>query len=136
LYGIEENLTPPGERNAQIRLCVLESQVLFATVSQGLDPTIGYLQACRSVRVALVYDLMEPLHPQADRSMVSFVRSHNFTPSDFVLGKDGVCRLHPQLAKRIAHLAVSNEVIQELTSWTAGKVKDDIDQVRCNRHVH
>jgi CRISPR-associated protein Cas1 len=42
---------------------VLESQVRIATVSQGLDSTIGYLHASRSGRVALVYDLMEPLRP-------------------------------------------------------------------------
>jgi CRISPR-associated protein Cas1 len=34
---------------------VLESQVRIVTVSQGLDPTIGYLHACRPGRVALVY---------------------------------------------------------------------------------
>jgi CRISPR/Cas system-associated endonuclease Cas1 len=33
--------------------------VRIATVSQGLDPTIGYLHACRPGQVALVYDLME-----------------------------------------------------------------------------
>jgi len=34
---------------------VLESQVLIAAISQGLDPTIGYLHVCRPGRVALVY---------------------------------------------------------------------------------
>ena len=51
---------------------VLESQVRIATVSQGLDPTIGYLHACRPGRTALVYDLMEPLRPLADRMLLNF----------------------------------------------------------------
>ena len=79
---------------------VLESQVRIATVSQGLDPTIGYLHVCRPGRVALVYDLMEPLRPQVDRALLSFVHSHTFSPSDFILRGDGVCRLHPQFARR------------------------------------
>jgi CRISP-associated protein Cas1 len=46
---------------------VLESQVRIATVSsEGLDATIGYLHACRPGRMALVYDLMEPLRPRVD----------------------------------------------------------------------
>lgn len=92
---------------------VLESQVRIAIVSRGLDPTIGYLHTSRSGRVALVYDLMEPLRPPVDRSVLYFVRSHTFTPSDFALGSDGVCRLHPQLARIVAHSTVSDIAVQE-----------------------
>jgi CRISP-associated protein Cas1 len=50
---------------------VLESQVRIATVSsEGLDATIGYLHACRPGRMALVYDLMEPLRPRVDQSVL------------------------------------------------------------------
>jgi CRISP-associated protein Cas1 len=52
---------------------VRESQVRIAAVSQGLDPTIGYLHTRRHVRAALVYDLMEPMRPQVDRLVLSFV---------------------------------------------------------------
>jgi CRISP-associated protein Cas1 len=62
---------------------VLEGQVRIATVSQGLDPTIGYLYSYRPGRVALVYDLMEPLRPRVDRQMLSFVRSQTFSPRVF-----------------------------------------------------
>ncbi len=44
---------------------VLETQVRIAAVSAGLDPTIGYLHACRPGRMALVYDLMEPLKAES-----------------------------------------------------------------------
>jgi CRISPR/Cas system-associated endonuclease Cas1 len=67
---------------------VLESQMRIATVAQGLDPTIGYLHACRPGRVALVYDLMEPLRPWADRLVLDFVYCHTFSPSDFILRED------------------------------------------------
>ena len=37
---------------------VLESQVLIATVARGLDPTIGYLHACRPGRLAVDFQQM------------------------------------------------------------------------------
>jgi CRISPR/Cas system-associated endonuclease Cas1 len=46
---------------------VFESQVHFATVTEGLNPTVGCLHACRRRLAALVYDLMEPLHLRVDR---------------------------------------------------------------------
>ena len=98
---------------------VLESQVRIATVSQGLDPTTGYLHAVRPGRMALVYDLMEPLRPRVDRSVLDFVRSHSFSPADFVLGIDGVCRLHPQLARHVTQLVPSNATVQDVVSSAA-----------------
>ncbi len=95
---------------------VLESQVRVATASQGLDPMIGYLHTCRPRRAALVYDLMEPLRPQVDRLVSAFVRSHTFSPSDFVLGTAGVCRLHPQLGRKIAGLRVNDKAVHETVS--------------------
>jgi CRISPR-associated endonuclease Cas1 len=95
---------------------VLESKVRIATVSQGLDPTIGYLHTGRPGRVALVYDLMEPLRPRVDRLVLDFVRSYTFASSDFTVDTRGVCRLHPQLAKRMAELAMSDVAVQEVLS--------------------
>jgi len=78
---------------------------------------IGYLHVCRPNRVVLVYDLMEPMRPQVDRLLLGFVRSHMFTPSDFTLRDDGVCRLHPQLAQEMAaRLALDDRVMQQVVS--------------------
>lgn len=52
---------------------LLESQVRIATIAQGLDSATGYLHAFRPKRTALVYDVMEPLRPQADRMVLSFL---------------------------------------------------------------
>jgi CRISPR-associated protein Cas1 len=94
---------------------VLESQVRIATITQGLDPHIGYLHASRPGRVALVYDLMEPHRPHVDRLVLGFLLSHTFAPSDFVLRDDGICRLHPQLARETAaRLAIADNVMQEV----------------------
>lgn len=82
--GRNRHASHPVNAMLNYAYAVLESQIRIAAVSYGLDPTIGYLHATRSGRVALVYDLMEPLRPRVDRSVLAFVCTHTFTPTDFV----------------------------------------------------
>ena len=111
--GRNRHATHPVNAMLNYAYAVLESQVRIAVVSQELDPTIGYLHTCRPGRVALVYELMEPLRSRVDRQVLSFVRSRPFSSIDFVLGVAGVCRLHPQLARQMASLTVGDQVVQE-----------------------
>jgi CRISPR-associated endonuclease Cas1 len=76
---------------------VLEAQVRMQIVADGYDPNIGYLHTSNPDRPALVFDLMEPLRPIVDRSVLQFVQSHTFHPADFTIRADGVCRLNPEL---------------------------------------
>ena len=96
---------------------VLQSHVRIATVSQGLDPYIGYLHAIRLRRLALVYDLMEPPCPRVDHLVLGFVRSHMFSSRHFMLGTSGVRRLYSQLARRISRLDVNDTATQERIPW-------------------
>jgi CRISP-associated protein Cas1 len=80
---------------------VLESEVRIAILTAGLDPEIGYLHANRKGRLSLVYDLMEPMRPVVDMAVLAFVNEQTFAPNDFILSERGICRLHPQLARRI-----------------------------------
>jgi CRISP-associated protein Cas1 len=80
---------------------VLESHVKIQIVSQGYDPTIGYLHAFAKYRAALVCDLMEPLRPVVDRIVLEFVQSQIFQRADFTIRSDGVCRLNPQMARHV-----------------------------------
>jgi len=115
--GRNRHATHPVNAMLNYVYAVLESHVRIATVSQGLDPMIGYLHSRRPGRVALVYDLMEPLRAQIDHLVLSFVRSQSFSPSDFVLGAQGTCRLHPQLARRVARLTLSDVAVQAVVAW-------------------
>ncbi len=81
---------------------VLESQVRAEALAAGLDVTIGYLHALRPGRPALVYDVMEPARPWAERTILDLVRTHTFARGDVFLTDRGVCRLHPQLAREVA----------------------------------
>ena len=41
--------------------------------------------------------------------MLAFIRSQTFTPRDFVIDTNGVCRLHPELARQVAGLDLGTE---------------------------
>jgi CRISPR/Cas system-associated endonuclease Cas1 len=101
---------------------VLESQVRIAIVSQDLDPQIGYLHSRRPGRVALVYDLMEPLRPRVDHSVLGFVRSQTFSPTDFLVDACGVCRLHPKLVGQVTRLPAHDSSVKEVMSQLEGKL--------------
>src|SRR5215218_1245033 len=83
--GRNRHASHPVNAMLNYAYAVLESQMRIAIVSYGLDPAIGYLHTMRRGRVALVYDLMEPLRPLVDRLLLAFTRSHTFNPSDFTL---------------------------------------------------
>ena|SRR2546423_6253740 len=82
---------------------VLESQVQMAVVAAGLDPTIGFMHAHGERRSALVLDLMEPMRPVVDAVVLGLARDHTFSPADFMVRDDGICRVAPQLAMKLAH---------------------------------
>ena len=118
--GTNRHATHPINAMLNYAYGVLESQGRIAAVAAGLDPTIGYLHACRPGRVALVYDLIEPLRPQVDRLVLDVAQDRTFDPRDFVLTDRGVCRLHLQLARTIAGLTVSDAAIQAAVATVVG----------------
>jgi len=86
----------------------------------GLDPTIGWYHTMRSDRPTLLLDPLEPLRPSADAIVLKFVQSNTFTAADFAIGANGVCRLHPPLARAlVAELSASiavRGIVAELLS--------------------
>ncbi len=116
ISGTNRHATHPVNAMLNYAYGVLESQVRIAAITAGLDPTLGYLHACRTGRVALVYDLMEPLRPQADRLVLDFVQGRTFDPRDFIVTERGVCRLHPQLARTVAGWAVGDAAVADVVA--------------------
>jgi CRISPR-associated endonuclease Cas1 len=109
LSGTNRHANHPVNAMLNYAYGVLESEMRIATVSAGLDPTIGYLHANRPGRLALVYDLMEPVRPIVDRAILKFIQKRIFSPADFISSKNGLCRVHAQLAKAIVQLGIKNE---------------------------
>lgn len=70
-------------------------------IAAGLDPRIGVLHGNTKNRIPLVYDLLEPLRPEIDRTILRFAFTHTFTPGDFTISRWGGCRLNPQMVKAI-----------------------------------
>lgn len=89
---------------------VLRNIVHRHVVAAGLDPSVGYLHGNYGDREALVFDLMEPLRPIADRAVLEFATEHVFEPADFSLNKHGVCRLNPHLTRAMVKAILHKEI--------------------------
>jgi len=95
---------------------VLESEVRGIILTQGLDPTIGFMHSkFKSDRQCLVFDLMEPVRPIMDLKVLEFITSHTFAPDDFILNKNGVVRLHPQFARYVVKVVQDIRDIEKIT---------------------
>jgi CRISP-associated protein Cas1 len=85
---------------------VLQSQVQIKAVVDGYDPMLGIMHYERDGSPAFVFDLMEPERPKVDRAVLEFLKLEPLHPADFTIREDGVVRLNPELARRVAQLAV------------------------------
>lgn len=62
-----------------------------------------FLLRCSS----LAHDLMEPLRPVVDGLVIDLVKTHPLSRGDVYETREGVCRLGPPLARRLAGWAPS-----------------------------
>ena len=83
---------------------VLQSQLQVRAVADGYDPTIGIMHHGRRDAPAYVFDVMEPERPKVDAAILAFIAGQTFSGADFAIREDGVCRLSPQLARRVCAL--------------------------------
>lgn len=76
--------------------------VTIQAIADGYDPTIGVMHHSRRDKPAFALDLIEPERPKVDAAILKLVADNPLKPIDFVIRKDGVCRLSPQLARAVA----------------------------------
>jgi len=86
-----------------LRLAKLQLQA----IADGYDPTIGIFHRGEKRNAAYAFDLIEPERPKVDATILKFVADNEFAMSDFILTRDGVCRLSPQLARSVAALSAT-----------------------------
>ncbi|MEM8917931.1 MAG: CRISPR-associated endonuclease Cas1 [Pseudomonadota bacterium] len=96
------NATDPVNAMLNYAYAVKQSQLQISSIGEGYDPTIGVMHHGRRNKPAYIFDLLEPERPNVDAVILEFVQSRKLSPADFILRKDGVCRLSPGLAKIIA----------------------------------
>jgi CRISPR-associated protein Cas1 len=88
---------------------VLIGRTQVQLMAEGYDPTIGILHGRESERgmyPAFALDRMEPMRPVVDRAILHLLAATAFTAADFSIQADGVCRLNPELARRVAQIAL------------------------------
>lgn len=112
LSGTNRHATHPVNALLNYAYGVLEGHVRIAIAARGLDSTLGIFHANHPGRIALVYDLMEPLRPAVDRAVLGLLMNETLHPTDFPMQADGVVRVHPELARRVAALAQVDPVLQ------------------------
>src|SRR5262249_46142425 len=90
---------------------VLIAQTQIHLIVEGYDPTIGIMHEKKALRginpgFALALDHMEPMRPVVDRAVLQLINAVTFTGADFSIQHDGVCRMNPELARRVVQLAL------------------------------
>jgi len=101
------NATHPVNAMLNYAYAVLHSEVQADAVAAGFDPRLGIMHESRPDAQALVLDLMEVRRPVVDAVVLKFVAGEMLTAADFVIRDDGVCRLAPQLARRLCALTAA-----------------------------
>jgi CRISP-associated protein Cas1 len=88
---------------------VLIARTQIRLVAEGYDPTLGIMhqkQGLKGISPAFALDRMEPMRPVVDRAVLQLINQTTFSGADFAIQNDGVCRLNPELARRVAQLAM------------------------------
>jgi CRISPR-associated protein Cas1 len=82
------------------------SQLQIDAIANGYDPILGIMHNSKKGSPALVLDFIEPERPKLDGEILDFIGSRKFSAADFIVKRDGVCRLSPQLARVLAAITL------------------------------
>lgn len=98
------NASHPVNAMLNYAYAVKLAQLQIQTIADGYDPTLGIMHNSNRGSPAWVLDMIELERAAVDAIILQFVRDQTFAAADFVVRKDGVCRLSPQLARAVANL--------------------------------
>jgi CRISPR-associated protein Cas1 len=107
--GYNRGATHPVNAMLNYAYAVLIAQTQIRLIAEGFDPTLGVMhekKALRGMNPGFALDHMEPMRPVVDRAVLQLIDSVTFTGADFSIQHDGVCRMNPELARRVAQLAL------------------------------
>jgi len=95
------NAADPMNALLNYAYALLEAEARIACHEAGLDPYLGILHTDQDARRSLIYDVMEPARPVADRLVLNLVTNHAFRPGELWSLRDGRCRLDQDLCARL-----------------------------------
>jgi CRISP-associated protein Cas1 len=107
--GYNRGASHPVNAMLNYAYAVLIARTQIRLVAEGYDPTLGIMhqkQGLKGISPAFALDRMEPMRPVVDRAVLQLISETTFTGADFAIQNDGVCRLNPELARRVAQLAM------------------------------
>jgi CRISP-associated protein Cas1 len=107
--GYNRGASHPVNAMLNYAYAVLIARTQIRLVAEGYDPTLGIMhqkQGLKGISPAFALDRMEPMRPVVDRAVLQLINQTTFTGADFAIQNDGVCRLNPELARRVAQLAM------------------------------
>jgi len=84
---------------------ILEIEASIAAHAVGFDPSLGIMHTDQRYRGSLATDLMEPARPLADELVLNLLENQQLSRRDIHETREGVCRVAPELARRLAQLA-------------------------------
>jgi CRISP-associated protein Cas1 len=99
--------TTPAHALLNYTYAILEAEVIISAGAHGLDPRIGLFHADRGFFNAFAADLMEPVRPVADELVLDLLESYELKKGDVFENREGICRIGPPLARRLAQLGPS-----------------------------
>jgi CRISPR-associated protein Cas1 len=107
--GYNRGATHPVNAMLNYAYAVLIAQTQIRLIVEGYDPTIGIMhekKALRGINPGFALDHMEPMRPVVDRAVLQLIDTVTFTGADFSIQHDGVCRMNPELARRVSQLTI------------------------------
>jgi CRISPR-associated protein Cas1 len=107
--GYNRGATHPVNAMLNYAYAVLIAQTQIRLIVEGYDPTLGIMhekKALRGINPGFALDHMEPMRPVVDRAVLQLIDTVTFTGADFSIQHDGICRMNPELARRVAQLSL------------------------------
>jgi len=98
------NASHPVNAMLNYAYAVKLAQLQIQAIACGYDPTLGIMHNSNRGSPAWVLDMIELERSAVDAAILQFVRDQTFAAADFIVRKDDVSRLSPQLARAVATL--------------------------------
>ena len=120
--GYNRGASHPVNAMLNYAYTVLVSRLQIRLIADGYDPMLGILHQkayLRGISPAFALDHMEPMRPVVDRAVLQLIGQTTFSGADFSNQRDGVCRLNPELARRVAQLTMEHLVDLKLPTRIA-----------------
>jgi CRISPR-associated endonuclease Cas1 len=86
---------------------IVEAETRIASLTLGLDPSLGIVHADIRGRDSLALDLMEPVRPHVDGYVLDLLLRRTFKSTDFYESPRGICRVLSPVTRLLAETALT-----------------------------